>query len=87
VDKFSSFADVVTAPSTKAAAVVPHDANALPNIPKALFIGTGGDVVARGSGGGADVTFKNLPSGSVLPFRAEFVRASGTTAADIVALY
>jgi hypothetical protein len=86
-DNFSSYADTVTAPSTKAAAVFPHDANPLADIPKALFIGTGGNLVLRGSGGGADVTFKNLPSGSTLAFRAEFVRAAGTTAADIVALY
>ena len=38
-------------------------------------------------GASADVTFRNVPSGSVLPFRPGFVRATGTTAADIVALY
>jgi hypothetical protein len=56
-------------------------------VPKALFVGTGGDLVARGVGGGADVTFKNLASGSLLPFRAEYVRATGTTAQHILALY
>jgi hypothetical protein len=46
----------------------------------------GGTLVARGVGGGADVTFRNVPDGAVLPFRAEFVRATGTSATDIVAL-
>ena len=85
-DAFSGTLDGVSAPSTRGVAVVPHDVNALADVPKALFVGTGGNIVARGTGGG-DVTFRNLPSGSVLPFRATFVRAAGTTAADIVALY
>ena len=86
-DPFSGAVDSVIAPATKAVAVVPHDADALANIPKALFVGTGGHLVLRGVGGGADVTFRNVPDGSVLPVRAQFVRATGTTAADIVALY
>ena len=86
-DQFSSRADAVSAPATDGVAVVPHDSDALADIPKALFIGTGGTLVARGANGAADVTFKNLASGSVLPLRASHVRATGTTAADIVALY
>lgn len=86
-DQFSAFADSVSAPATRAVAVVPHDSSALADVPKALFVGSGGDLVARGSGGGADVTFRNLPAGSLLPLRAQFVRETGTTAADIVALY
>lgn len=74
-------------PASKAAAVVPHDSNPLAEVPQALFVGTGGDLVARGVGGGADVTFRNVASGSLLPLRAQFVRAAGTTADDIVALY
>jgi hypothetical protein len=86
-DAFSGAVDSVIAPATRAVAVVPHDSNALSDIPKALFIGTGGHLVLRGAGGGADVTFRNLADGTVLPVRAQFVRAAGTTAADIVALY
>jgi hypothetical protein len=86
-DQFSGTLDSVSSPATRALAVVPHDANALADIPKALFVGTGGNLVARGAGGGADAVFKNVPNGSILPLRAEYVRASGTTAADIVALF
>ncbi|HEV2746547.1 MAG TPA: hypothetical protein VGW34_04520 [Allosphingosinicella sp.] len=86
-DSFSNLADSVSAPATRAAAVAPHDSNALADVPKALFVGTGGHISMRGAGGGADVLFKNVPAGSVLPFRALYVRATGTTAADIVALY
>ncbi len=86
-DSFANAADAVFAPATRAQAVVPHDATALADIPKALFVGVGGDVVARGVNDTGDVTFRNLAAGSVLPFRARFVRATGTTAASIVALY
>jgi hypothetical protein len=86
-DPFSGAVDSVIAPATRAVAVVPHDTGALSDIPKALFVGTGGHLVLRGSGGGADVAFRNLADGTVLPVRAQFVRATGTTAADIVALY
>jgi hypothetical protein len=86
-DVFSGVMDSVSSPATRGVAVVAHDVSALADIPKALFVGTGGHVVTRGVGGGADVTFKNLASGSILPFRAQYVRATGTTAQDIVALY
>jgi hypothetical protein len=85
-DRFSSLADSVSAPATRAVAVVPHDVDALADAPKALFVGTGGNLMLRGIGGGADVLFKNVPDGSVLPFRALHVRATGTSATDIVAL-
>ncbi len=53
---------------------------------KALFIGTGGDLVAGAVGGSADVTFRNLADGAILDVRLQYVRASGTTATDIVGL-
>lgn len=86
-DQFSAHGDSVSAPATRAVAVVPHDAEALADIPKALFVGTGGSIAMRGAGGGADQLWKNVPDGAILPFRAQFVRATGTNAADILALY
>lgn len=86
-DAFQFVADQVTAPATRAVAVATHDSNPLPDIPKALFVGTGGTITMRGAGGGADSVWKNVASGSVLPFRAQFVRATGTSAADLLALY
>ncbi|HEX8532729.1 MAG TPA: hypothetical protein VF662_01015 [Allosphingosinicella sp.] len=86
-DRFSGYADSVSAPAARAVAVVPHDVNELAEVPKALFVGTGGTIVMRGAGGGADVAFKNVANGAVLPFRPQYVRATGTTATDILALY
>jgi hypothetical protein len=86
-DHFAGYSDSISSPATRAVAVAPHDTNALADIPKALFVGTGGTIAMRGVGGGADQLFKNIPNGTLLPFRAQFVRAAGTTAADILALY
>ena len=86
-DQFSNSADQVSAPATRAVSVTPHDVDALADIPKALFVGTGGNLTVRGLGGGSDTVWKNLPSGSIVPLRAQYVRATGTTAADILALY
>ena len=86
-DPFEGAVDSASAPATRALAVVPHDVNALVDVPKALFVGTGGDLVLRGSNDAADSVWRNVASGSVIPFRATYVRATGTTAADILALY
>ncbi len=86
-DTFSTLGDSPSAPSTYALAVTPHDVNALTDIPKALYVGTSGDITMRGKNGAADQIWKNVPSGAILPFRAHYVRATGTTATDILALY
>ena len=86
-DKFASCADSVAAPARSASALVPHDVNALPNTPKALYVGGGGSIVCRLVDDGADVTFVGVPAGAFLPVRASHVRATGTTATSIVALY
>lgn len=85
-DFFPPETDAVGAPSRAPFPITPSDSDALPVVPKALYVGTGGSVVLRGVDGSADVTFRNVGSGQVLDVRARFVRASGTTAADIVAL-
>lgn len=86
-DYFSSAADSVSAPARRAIAVTPHDTNPLTDIPKALYVGTTGNITLRGVDGGGDTLWKNVPAGALLPIRAQYVRATGTTAADILALY
>ncbi len=85
-DPFNANIDSMLAPSRAPYAITPHDSNALATTPKALYVGTGGTVVLRGIDSAADVTLKNVANGQVLDIRAQFVRATGTTAADIVAL-
>lgn len=84
-DKFANRADFVSAPATRFAAVAPSDASDLTELPKALYVGTGGTLVLRGADG-VPVTFGQVASGTVLPVRARGVHATGTTAGAIVAL-
>lgn len=85
-DRFDTMQDSLSSPSRAPFAVTPSDTVDLLPVPKALYIGTGGTVVVRGIGAAADVTFKNVASGQVIDVRARLVKATGTTAADIVAL-
>jgi type 1 fimbria pilin len=86
-DAFSGVADAPYAPATDAVAIQPDDLNPLANIPKGLFVGSGGTITMRGVRGTSDQVWTNVPSGAVLPFRAQYVRATGTTAANLLALY
>ena len=84
-DTYDGMADTVSSPSRSVYAVTPNDAAPLAKLPKALYVGTGGNVALRCVDDTADVVFKNVPSGSIVRVRAQFVRAAGTTASDILA--
>ena len=85
-DRFDTQIDTLSQPAREAFAITPHATNEVDPLPKALFVGTGGNITLRAADGGADVIFKNVASGQILDVRARFVRASGTTATDIVGL-
>lgn len=85
-DSFSGYADSLTAPASNCFAIAPSDTVELTIVTKALYVGTGGDVVLRPVNGSADVTFRNVPDGGIIDVRTRAVRAAGTTAADIVGL-
>lgn len=84
-DNFTQHQDAESAPSRAPYVVVPHDSNALPLIPKGLYVGNGGDVTLRGVGASVDVTYRNLPDASCIAVRASHVRATATTASAIIA--
>lgn len=73
-------------PARGAVTVTPHATNALNPIPRALYVGTGGNITLRAKDSSADVSFVGVPSGSILPVNAQYVRVTGTTATDIVGL-
>lgn len=83
-DQFANVVDSYDGPSRAPFAIAPSDSVELALVPKGIYVGTGGDVVLRGVGGAADVTYKNLADGSYIAVRAQYVRATGTTAADLV---
>lgn len=53
---------------------------------RGLYVGTGGDVTAVLEQGSTAVLFKAVPTGAILPICATRVKATGTTATDLVAL-
>jgi hypothetical protein len=85
-DRFDTQLDSPSLPAREAFALAPHDSNEIDPLPKALYVGTGGTIVGRAAGSSADVTFRNLQSGQILDVRLKFVRATGTTATDLVGL-
>lgn len=68
-----------------AKAVTLNDSTVIP-VTRAVFVGTGGHLKVTMVSGDV-VTFKNIPSGTVLPIQITSAWAAVTSAADVVALY
>jgi len=69
---------------TRAEAVTPHNTNELTNVSRAIYVGTGGNLVIVMQGG-AEVTLTGVVASTWLPIRIKKVKLTGTTASDIVA--
>lgn len=67
----------------RAVAVTPSDTTTITAV--ALYVGTGGNVSVVDNAGNATV-FTGVPGGTTLWLKATRVRATGTTASNIVAL-
>ena len=72
-------------PSSVYFAVTPSDIVNFTNNSNSLYIGVSGDVVAV-TPSGTPIIFKGVPQGAILPIISSRVNATGTTAANIVAL-
>lgn len=84
-DPFASHQADLTAVATHAVDVVPSDTVDLAVIPRALWLGTGGDLRVTMKGGEV-VTFKNSEP-TWFDIRVTRIWATGTTAADLVAVW
>jgi hypothetical protein len=73
-------------PASQAAAITPHDTNPISPIPNGIYVGGAGSITLRAVNSAADVVITAPPVGTILPIRAQFVRATGTTATLLVAL-
>jgi len=82
-DPFVNFSDSVMAASRKPYVVVPSDINPLDPLPKALMATAAGNVVLRGADNAADLAAFPVVAGQIVPIRALFVRATGTTASFV----
>lgn len=74
-------------PYNRAASITPDDANDLSFVTRAIYVGGGGNDVAVVLASGDTVTFKAVPTGTVLPIRVARVKSTGTTATNLVALW
>ena len=87
-DQFGAYIDTVSGPCRHWTAITPSDTTDLAVIPKALYVGSGGDIAMIGVGAPATatgVTWSGVPSASLLPVRPRRILATGTTASQIVA--
>lgn len=89
-DQFGAYADNVSAPCRRWVALTPSDTTDLTDLPKAIYVGTGGDISMIGVSaptGSAGVVWKGVPAASLIPVRPRRILATGTTAADLVGCY
>ncbi len=73
-------------PAADGAAVTPSDTENLPVASKRLWIGGAGNV-ALVTVNGTALFYTTVPAGTYLQVRAQQVKATGTTATDIIAEY
>ena len=85
-DTFQFAIDSPIAPAQACFAVTPTDLADLPRVTKALYVGQGGDIALVPARGDSHVTFRNVPTGCILDVRVRAIRATGTTASDLVGL-
>lgn len=75
-------------PARNSYSVTPHDSNEIGTYePKGVWVGSGGTIVGQLIGDTADRTFVNVANGTFLPFKFRLIKATGTTASDIVAVF
>jgi hypothetical protein len=84
-DNFGEQTPGLMTPASTFEAVTPSDTVDLAAVTRGLWVGTAGDVVAISKAGNT-ATFKNIANGTLLPIRVSRVKATSTTATDIVGL-
>lgn len=71
-------------PAVKAIAISADAGNDLATKPaRGLYVGTAGDIIVDMLAGDTEVTFKNVPAGTILPIQINRLRQGS----DCVALY
>lgn len=84
-DRFQGHAKGTNDPAAHGFSISPSDISDLPETTRAIYVGTPGNLVVN-LASGASLTFTNVPSGTVLPVRVSAVKATGTSATDLVGL-
>ena len=86
IDQYANAANSLIAPSADCFAILPDDTQELSKVTKAIYVGTGGTIVLKAAESDSFVTLRNVIGGSILDIRVRAIRATGTTAQDIVGL-
>lgn len=73
-------------PGENWASITPHDSNALSTLPRAIYVGGAGDLEVI-SVDGTTVVFSGVPVGTLLPIRPNIVKATNTTATNLIAVW
>lgn len=84
-DRFSHSQPSLSGPASTGFSVTPSDTTDLEEATRALYVGTGGDLLVVMLSG-VTLLLNGVADGSLLPLRVTRVRATGTTASEIVAL-
>ena len=84
-DSFESLLVSLDAPAVSALEVTPSDTTDLTQKTRAVYVGIAGSLVVDMNG--VTVTFNGAIAGTTIPIRADRIRATGTTAAGIIALW
>jgi hypothetical protein len=84
-DRFGSVADTFNGPCRNAEVVSKSDTVDLANVSRYLWIGGTGDVCVI-TKGGQTVTLTAVPAGQLIPICVSRVKATNTTATNMIAL-
>lgn len=85
-DSYANTSDSLTSPAGNCFVIAPNDDADLPINTKAIYIGSGGNLVVLAMNADAPVTLRNTIAGSILDLRVRRILATGTTAQDLVGL-
>lgn len=86
MDTFKSYSSALDSPARDGAALSGNDTADLTYMPRALYIGIGGDLRVEMAGGQV-LTFANVPGGTILPLRISKLLQTGTTARQILGVW
>lgn len=73
-------------PSGKSLAITPSDTLPIP-VGRALYVGGAGNITGRLVDDTADTVWTAIAAGAILPLRFAYIRATGTTATLMLALF
>lgn len=76
----------IEAPVLRTEQITPSDETIFVTPTRGIYIGYGGDLVIRNTDG-VDLTFTFTTNGTVLPIVAKMVKATGTTAQNIIGMF